>query len=240
MREYQLQAALEEVFHSGGARRPAYESIVGSGDNATILHYRENDGEMRGGELVLIDAGAELDYMAADITRTFPVDGRFTEPQRKLYGLVLNAHRAAIESVRPGRTLADVHEAAFSVIRDGLIELGWIDEASPQEEHDRAVRRYFMHRTSHYLGMDVHDVGPHQRDGQPLALEPGVVITVEPGLYVSRDDPVAPEEFWSTGIRIEDDVLVSPDGATILTSSVPREIDEIEALMAEGSGRSSR
>jgi Xaa-Pro aminopeptidase len=230
MREYELQAELEAIFRRGGSERVAYESIVGSGENATILHYRENRRQMESGDLVLIDAGAELGLMAADITRTFPVSGRFSEPQRKLYDLVLAAHSAALAEVRPKKTLEEVHGAAFDVIAKGLCELGWIDADLPQEERDRAVRRYFMHRTSHYLGMDVHDVGPYQKGGESLPLEPGVVITVEPGLYVSPGDERAPEAFWSIGIRIEDDVLVEGDGSRILTDAVPRTVPEIEAL----------
>lgn len=230
MYEYQLQAELESVFRHGGAPRVAYESIVGSGENATILHYRENNRRMRADELVLIDAGAELGYMAADITRTFPVGGKFSPQQRELYDLVLAAHAAAVEQARPGRTLDDVHQAAHDVLKQGLIELGWIDAAADAALQDTQLRRYFMHRTSHYLGMDVHDVGPYHVAGALLPLEPGVVITVEPGLYVSSGDEAAPEEYWNIGIRIEDDVLVEESGPRLLTGGVPRLPDEIEAL----------
>jgi Xaa-Pro aminopeptidase len=226
--EHDLAAELEHEFRRGGAKREAYESIVASGENATILHYRENDRTMLDGELVLIDAGTEVDYYAADLTSTFPVGTSFSPAQRHLYQLVLDAHRAALAVCKAGSTIELVHRAAFEVIRDGLATLGWISGSG--EELDRAAGRYFMHRTSHYLGMDVHDVGPYHAAGSALPLEPGVAITVEPGVYVARLDETVPEEFRGIGIRIEDDVVITHGEPLVLTGALPREVDEIEAL----------
>lgn len=226
--EWDLQTKLESVFREHGARRVAYSSIVGGGANGTILHYRENNQILRDGDLVLIDAGAEYDYYAADITRTFPVSGRFSEVQKRAYNWVLQAQEAAIAKARSGRTLDEVHEAAWQILVEGMVDLGLMkkDEADP-----RAVgMRYYMHRTSHYLGMDVHDVGPYFREGQPVRLEPGMVITVEPGLYVAEDDELAPVELRGLGIRIEDDVVITEGEAEILTGDVPKSVEEIEAL----------
>lgn len=226
--EHELAAELEHEFRRGGAKREAYESIVASGDNATILHYRENDRQMQDGELVLIDAGTEIDYYAADLTATFPVGTSFSPAQRHLYQLVLDAHRAALAVCRSGSTLETVHQAAFAVIRDGLATLGWI--AGSGDALDQAAARYFMHRTSHYLGMDVHDVGPYHAAGAALPLEPGVVITVEPGVYVAQNDETVPPEFRGIGIRIEDDVVITHGEPLVLTRALPREVSEIEAL----------
>lgn len=226
--EHDLAAELEHEFRRGGAKREAYESIVASGENATILHYRENDRQMNDGELVLIDAGTEVAYYAADLTSTFPVGATFSPPQRHLYQLVLDAHRAALAVCKAGSTLDLIHRAAFTVIRDGLSELGWI--AGTPEELDKGAARYFMHRTSHYLGMDVHDVGPYHAGGAALPLEPGVVITVEPGVYVAREDETVPAEFRGIGIRIEDDVVITHGEPLVLTRALPREIAEIEEM----------
>jgi len=226
--EHDLAAELEYEFRRGGAKREAYESIVASGDNATILHYRENDRRMLDGELVLIDAGTELGYYAADLTSTFPVGATFSPEQRHLYQLVLDAHRAALAVCRAGSTLETIHRAAFVVIRDGLAQLGWLSGAG--DALDQAATRYFMHRTSHYLGMDVHDVGPYHAAGAALPLEPGVVITVEPGVYVAQNDETVPREFRGIGIRIEDDVVITHGEPLVLTRALPREISEIEAL----------
>lgn len=236
--EHDLAAELEAEFRKGGARREAYESIVASGDNATILHYRENDRTMRDGELVLIDAGTEIGYYAADLTATFPVGGHFTSEQRHLYQLVLDAQKAAFAVCRPGKTIDDVHQAAFAIIRSGLLELGWVE--GEQADIDRATARYFMHRTSHYLGMDVHDVGPYQEKGAALPLEPGVVITVEPGIYVASDDVSVPEGFRGIGIRIEDDVVITHGEPLILTRAMPREVERIEELRRAARALTSR
>ncbi len=233
MAEYELQAELEHEFRRAGARREAYEPIVGSGENATILHYRDNNRAMKDGDLVLIDAGTEIAYQSADITRTFPVSGTFTPAQRKLYEVVLRAQAAAFELCVPGKTLGDVHQAARSVIQRQLAELKLI--GGDEEELDKGTSRFFMHKTSHYLGMDVHDVGPYYQKGELVPLEPGVVITVEPGVYVQQDDDSVPEEYRGIGIRIEDDVLITGGAPEVLTNSGPREVEEVEALCQSAS-----
>lgn len=230
--EYELAAKMDQVCRAAGAARVAYEPIVGSGSNATILHYILNRRRMEAGELVLIDAGCEYEYYAADITRTFPVDGRFREDQRQVYECVLNAQHAALAEVRPGATLEGIHRAAARELCVGLSRLGVL-EAPPDEALDsEAYKPFYMHKTSHYLGMDVHDVGPYHDAGAPLPLEPGVVLTVEPGLYFrpSVEGPAA--RFGGIGVRIEDDVVVTEGGYRNLTEGVPKEISAVEALCA--------
>lgn len=232
MMEWELQNVVESAFRKQGAERLAYDSIVGSGDNATILHYRENNCGMKDGDLVLIDAGAEKAYFAADITRTFPVSGRFSPAQARLYQGVLDAQTAAIERSVVGATLDEVHDAAWQILRATLEseQLISADELRDEEQLKKRVNRFYMHRTSHYLGMDVHDVGAYFEGKSPRALQAGVVITVEPGLYFASDDETVPPEIRGIGIRIEDDVLVTDDGPYVLTSGVPKTIEEIEAL----------
>ncbi|NOY93872.1 MAG: aminopeptidase P family protein, partial [Deltaproteobacteria bacterium] len=230
--EYEVEAEMLRVFRAGGAERVAYDSILGSGPNATILHYRKNARRMQEGELLLIDAGAELDYYAADVTRTFPISGRFTEPQRRLYELVLDAQLAAIESVRPGATLPQIHDVAAGVITAGLVELGLLQGEPEALMEEGAHKRFYMHRTSHWLGMDVHDVGAYTVAGAARPIEPGFVLTVEPGIYVAPDAE-APEEYRGLGVRIEDDLLVTPDGARNLTREIPKQVAELERLLAQ-------
>lgn len=229
--EYEVEAALSQAFRQAGAQRHAYSPIVGSGPNATVLHYRQNDRLMQDGDLLLIDAGCELDYYASDVTRTFPVSGRFDEPQRALYELVLAAQQASIDTVRPGATLEEVHQASVRVITAGLVDLGFfegpVDEAVEKERY----KPVFMHKTSHYLGMDVHDVGAYFSGGKPRPLEPGVVITVEPGVYVGAGVE-APEPYRGIGIRIEDDVVVTQNGCRVLSAAVPKSVQDIEAACA--------
>jgi len=230
MREWELQDVVENEFRRQGSRRVAYDSIVGSGVNATILHYRENASVMKDGELVLIDAGAEKDYLSADITRTFPVGGKFSEVQARLYQLVLDAQEAAIAMTVPGKSMDDVHQAASDVIEAGLEKEGLMEGISPT---DRAARKkrvssFFMHKTSHYLGMDVHDVGTYFLEGGVRPLAAGMVITVEPGLYFSPDDESVPEAFRGIGIRIEDDVIVTKGAPEVMTGDVPKTVEEIE------------
>lgn len=232
MSEWQLQNEVEAVFRAHGCRRVAYESIVGSGENATILHYRENTRVMEEGELVLIDAGAEKNYLAADITRTFPVSGRFSPIQARFYQFVLDAQLAAIEASQVGKTLEDVHQAALAVIVTALSGEGIIAaDASQEQVHERA-KRFFMHRTSHFLGMDVHDVVPVSSTER--ALQPGMVITVEPGLYFASDDETVSPELRGMGIRIEDDVLITARGPSVLTGGAPKTIAEIERACSAG------
>jgi Xaa-Pro aminopeptidase len=235
MKEWELQNVVESAFRAAGARRVAYDSIVGSGDNGTILHYRENDRDMQAGDLVLIDAGAELDYLAADITRTFPVGGTFSPVQKRLYEIVLRSQAAAIEKTVVGSTLEEIHEAARAILEEGLSAEGLLDGEEHQEVEARKKRvaHFYMHRTSHYLGMDVHDVGPYHSGGELRRMEAGMVITVEPGLYIAADDESVPLEYRGIGIRIEDDILVTSEGPTNLTGAAPKTVEEIEAACAE-------
>ncbi len=229
MYEYEIEAILRGIFRRFGSERPAYSPIVGSGPNATVLHYHRNDRRMQAGDLLLIDAGCEFDYYAADVTRTFPVSGTFTPAQRKIYQLVLDAQLASIELTRVGRTFDEVHAASVEVITRGLVELGLIEGPVETAISELRYKPYFMHKTSHYLGMDVHDVGAYFLAGKPRPLEAGMVITVEPGIYIAHNAPVA-EEYRGIGVRIEDDVLVTADGPLVLSESIPKRVDEIERV----------
>ena len=219
MHEYEVEALIEYVFHRNGAEHPGFPSIVGSGENAVILHYETNRRQMQDGDVVVMDIGAEYHGYSADVTRTVPVNGRFTPEQRSIYEIVLRAQEAGIQAVREGTPFGDVHRAAAAVVAQGLRELGLI-------ESDQEVRRFFMHGTSHYLGLYVHDVGT----GGPLL--PGTVITVEPGIYIAPAEDVDPK-WWNIGVRIEDDVLVTEAGAEVLSAGAPRTIADIEALMRQ-------
>jgi Xaa-Pro aminopeptidase len=229
--EYEVEAELLHAFRAHGCERFAYGPIVGSGPNATTLHYRKNDRRMEDGELLLIDAGAEHEYYAADVTRTFPVSGTFTKPQRIVYDLVLAAQEAAIAAVRPGATLDASHAAAVRVLATGLLEHGLLKGTLEEVLEQELYKPFYMHRTSHWLGMDVHDVGLYFVDGKARPLEPGFVLTVEPGLYISATAEVAPE-WRGIGVRIEDDLLVTADGAENLTAAIPKRADELERLLA--------
>jgi Xaa-Pro aminopeptidase len=229
--EYEVEAEILRVFRARGAERPAYGSIVGSGPNATILHHRRNDRQMQEGDLVLIDAGAEYGYYASDVTRTFPVSGRFSEPQRAIYGLVLDAQLAAIEAVRPGVAYMEVHDRAVQVLTDGLVRLGLIEGPTSEAIEQGRYKPYYMHRTSHWLGMDVHDVGAYFEEKKPRALAAGMVLTVEPGLYISKDAPV-PDKWRGIGVRIEDDIAVTVTGYRNLTADIPKGVDELERILA--------
>ena len=236
MSEQALEATFLAACAEQGARFQAYPPIVGGGANACVLHYVENAADLADGDLVLVDAGCELDGYASDITRTFPVNGRFSAPQRKLYELVLKAQLAAIGAVKPGKRWDAPHNAALKVLTRGLVDLGFIDgkpEDLPQLIRDEKYKPFYMHRTGHWLGMDVHDVGSYKTDGKWRMLEPGMVLTVEPGLYIAPDAAV-PAEYRGIGIRIEDDVLVTEEGQEVLSRDVPKEPDAIEQLMAEG------
>ena len=232
MMEYQLEADLLHTFIHGGARSPAYATIVGSGANGCILHYIENSVKMKNGDLVLIDAGAEYEYYAADISRTFPVNGTFSASQRALYDVVLDAQYAAIEQVQPGNHWNDPHEAAVKVMTQGLKNLGILKGTLKTLIKNEAYKRFYMHRTGHWLGMDVHDVGDYKVDTEWRVLEPGMTLTVEPGLYIPAGSKGVAKKWWNIGIRIEDDVLVTKNGHEVLSHGVPKEADEIEALMA--------
>ncbi len=232
MREYELEAELLYAFRKGGSEYPSYPPIVASGANACILHYTENDAVLKEGTLVLIDAGCEMDGYASDITRTFPVGRRFTGEQRALYDLVLAAHAAALTRLAPGREWPMAHDAAVAVLTQGLVDLGLLSGSVDGLIESGGYKRFYMHRTGHWLGLDVHDVGDYKVAGSPRVLEAGMVTTVEPGLYVSAADDI-PEGFHGIGIRIEDDVLITKTGYEILSAAVPRSAEDIEALRAE-------
>ncbi|RME33025.1 MAG: Xaa-Pro aminopeptidase [Gammaproteobacteria bacterium] len=234
MYEYQLEAEYLHEFMIHGARSPAYPSIVGGGANACILHYTENADRLKEGDLVLVDAGAEYDFYASDITRTFPVGGRYGKAQREVYELVLAAQKAAIARVKPGNHWNDPHDAAVRVITKGLVELGILKGQVRKLIQEQAYKRFYMHRTGHWLGMDVHDVGDYKIGGQWRLLEPGMVLTVEPGLYFPAGTRGLARRWWDIGVRIEDDVLVTKEGHEVLTEGVPKEAEEIEALMNGG------
>jgi Xaa-Pro aminopeptidase len=230
MWEYEVDAIFDYEFKKNGMVS-AYTSIVGGGENACILHYIDNNQCLQGGDLLLIDAGAEYHAYASDITRTFPVNGTFSEPQRQLYQLVLDAQKAAITAAIPGNHWDDPHQAAVQVLTQGLVDIGLLSGDVDQLIKDEKYRRFYMHKTGHWLGMDVHDVGDYKLDDAWRVLEPGMVLTVEPGLYISPADDID-EEWWNIGIRIEDDVLITRQGNEVLTGALEKEIDEIEALMA--------
>lgn len=236
MWEYQLQAEIEHECMMGGSPRPAYTAIVGGGKNACVLHYVENNQKLNDGDLVLIDAGAELEYYASDITRTFPVNGKFSEEQRVIYDLVLKSQYAAIDAVKPGAHWNEAHETVVQVLTEGLLELGLLKGDIDTLIEDEAYKEYFMHKTGHWLGMDVHDVGDYKVGGEWRVLEPGMALTIEPGIYISPDNMDVEEKWRGIGVRIEDDIVVTKDGCDVLTRDVPKEAAEIEALMQGGQG----
>jgi Xaa-Pro aminopeptidase len=230
--EYELMAEIVHEFRRHGADT-SYQPIVGGGANSCILHYIENNDVLRAGDVVLIDAGCEYACYASDITRTFPVGGHFTPEQRAVYDVVLEANLAAIAKVRPGNHWNEPHEAAVRVVTQGLIRLGLLKGRPAKLERDGAYRRFFMHRTGHWLGMDVHDVGDYKTGEAWRVLEPGMVLTVEPGIYIPRGARGVPKRLQGIGVRIEDDVVVTRNGAEVLSDGVPKDPDQIEALMAE-------
>ncbi len=251
LREYHLEAELLHEFRRHGSQYPAYTSIVAAGANACILHYRASDAELKPGQLCLIDAGCELDGYASDITRTFPADGKFTPAQRTLYDIVLAAQDAAVKVTKPGKRFTDPHDAATRVLAQGMLDVGLLAKAKHGTLDDvlasGAYRQFYMHRTGHWMGMDVHDCGDYTEPGSkpreekdalgqlvmkkpPRILRPGMVLTIEPGIYV-RPAKGVPKEFWNIGIRIEDDALVTANGCDLMTRGVPVKADEIEALM---------
>lgn len=232
MFEYQLEAEILHEFAIHGARYPAYNTIVGGGENGCILHYVENAASLQNGDLVLIDAGCEYQYYASDITRTFPVNGVFSPEQRALYELVLRAQEAAMKQIEPGNHWNAPHEASVRVLTEGLRDLGLLSGELDELIESSAYKTFYMHRVGHWLGMDVHDVGDYKVAGQWRLLEPGMVMTVEPGLYVAPDNDDVEAKWRGIGIRIEDDVVVTDSGHYVLTSAAPKTVEEIEALMA--------
>jgi Xaa-Pro aminopeptidase len=232
--EWEIEAALEQAFRRRGADGVAFATIVGSGPNATVLHYLENNRVMRAGELLLIDAGASWQRYNGDISRTFPVSGSFTPLQREVYDAVIAAHTGALAAVRPGGDFAAVHEAAVRALTEALLELGVLDGDLDELVGNEAYKPYYPHQTSHWLGLDVHDVGDYAIRGGPRPLAPGMVLTIEPGLYFPPDDEKAPAELRGVGIRIEDDVVVTDSGHEVLTAALPRTAAEVEALLTGG------
>jgi Xaa-Pro aminopeptidase len=231
--EYELEAVIDYTFRRRGATGPAYTTIIGGGPNACILHYVSNDQKLDDGRLVLIDAGCELEGYASDVTRTYPVGGRFEGPARAVYEAVLDAQRAALAMVRPGATLKQVHDASVRRLTENLVELGLLAGGADGLIESEAYKSYYMHQTSHWLGLDVHDVGAYTIDGRPRPLEPGIVFTVEPGLYVAPDDEKAEPRFRGIGVRIEDDVLVTHDGCEVLTAAIPKDPEDVEAWVQD-------
>ncbi|HEY0064753.1 MAG TPA: Xaa-Pro aminopeptidase [Telluria sp.] len=238
MFEYEIEAELLHEFRRNGAQAPAYTPIVAAGANACVLHYSSNNAQSRDGDLILIDAGCEFDSYAADITRTYPVNGRFSAPQKALYELVLAAQSAALAVIRPGALYTDMHDAAVRVLAQGMLDLGLLDKAAYADADavvaERAHQQFYMHGTGHWLGLDVHDAGAYRdarAEGKPSRpLQAGMVVTVEPGIYV-RPAAGVPEQYWHIGIRIEDDVLVTASGHTILSSAAPKTVADIERIM---------
>ena len=230
--EYEVEAELLYEFRRNGAQFPAYSPIVAGGANACVLHYVANDAPLHGGDLLLIDAGCELDGYASDLTRTFPVSGRFSGPQREVYEIVLAAQRAAMATVKPGASWIAPHDAAVRVLAQGMLDLKLVSGSLDAVLEKETYKRFYMHRTGHWLGLDVHDAGDYRRGGQWRPLAPGMTLTVEPGLYIRAADDV-PERLRNIGVRIEDDVLVTAQGCEVLTAEAPKLIEDIEALMRD-------
>jgi Xaa-Pro aminopeptidase len=233
MYEYELEALVEYVFRKSGATGVGYPSIVGSGFNTTILHYNTNNDRVKDGDLVLIDAGAEYNLFTGDITRTFPANGKFTKAQQAIYEVVLNANKSVIQMVKPGESFMKLHEHCVDVVTQGLIDIGLLSGSLKDNVEKKAYEKFFMHRTGHWLGMDVHDVGRYKLDDDWRKIEPGMVFTVEPGVYIAAGAENVPEEFFNIGVRIEDDVVVTQNGFEVVTAGVPKEPKEIEATMKE-------
>jgi Xaa-Pro aminopeptidase len=240
MYEFQLEAIVEGTFRERGASGTAYPSIVGAGFNSTILHYNTNRQQIHDGDLVLIDAGAEYQGFCGDITRTFPANGRFTRPQQAIYEAVLHANEEVIRLVRPGVSWTALHERAVEVLTDSLLSLGLLAGDRREAIEKGTYRRFFMHRTGHWLGMDVHDVGAYRTRDSWRILEPGMVFTVEPGLYFSPGTEGLLPEFANIGVRIEDDVVVTETGCEVLTSGVPKQVAEIEQIMRHAASAAVR
>ena len=241
MKEYEVEALIESIFRRHGSAGPSYTSIIGSGANATVLHYISNQGTLRDGDLLLVDAGAEYQGYASDITRTFPINGKFTQAQRDIYDLVLNTQMSCIDMVRPGVRLEDLKTHSIEMLTEGMVNLGLLKGEPAKLIEEKKYMQFYMHNLGHFLGIDVHDAGKYYFKGESRPAEPGMVMTIEPGLYISPDTSNIPEEFnkdipdkyLGIGVRIEDDVLVTQNGARVLTHKVPKDPGEIEALMAK-------
>lgn len=233
MYEYEVEAIIENIFRKNGASAPSYNSIVGTGVNATILHYVENDAQLKDGDLLLIDAGAEYKYYCGDITRAIPVNGKFSKAQKDLYEIVLEAELEAIKVAKVGNSFHSVHEKAVQVLTEGLVKLGFLQGAIDELIKDEKYRTFYMHNTSHWLGMDVHDVGKYYVNGESIKLKAGMLLTVEPGLYIQEGMQGVPEEYIGIGIRIEDDILITETGNEVLSQRVPKTVEDIEKMMCK-------
>ena len=241
MKEYEVEALIEAVFRKHGSLGPSYTSIIGSGANATVLHYISNQDTLKDGDLLLVDAGAEYKGYASDITRTFPINGKFSQAQREIYDLVLKTQKSCVEMVRPGVRLEDLKTHSIEMLTEGMVELGLLKGDPAKLIEEKKYMQFYMHNLGHFLGIDVHDAGRYYFNGESRPAEPGMVMTIEPGLYISPHTDRIPEAFnqdvpkqyLGIGVRIEDDVLVTENGARVLTDKVPKEADEIEALMAK-------
>jgi Xaa-Pro aminopeptidase len=231
VREYEIEALIEYIFRKQGGSAPAYTSIVGGGANATVLHYVNNDATLRDGDLLLIDAGCEYQGYASDITRTFPINGRFTSAQREIYKLVLQAQESCIEMTAPGVRIDELHQRSVEILTEGMVRLGLLQGDPQKLIEEEKYKQFYMHRLGHYLGIDVHDVGRYHLNGESRRLEPGMVTTVEPGLYISPQTKDIPEKYLGIGVRIEDDVLVTENGPRVLSGKAPKQVEEIEELM---------
>lgn len=232
MKEYEIEALIEYTFRKKGASGPAYNSIVGSGANATVLHYINNESTLQDGDLLLIDAGAEYGGYASDITRTFPINGRFTEAQRDIYDLVLKTQMACVERVRPGANVEELKDYSIELLTEGMVQLGLLKGEPKKLIEEEKYKQFYMHGLGHFLGLDVHDVGRYHIKDEARRLEHGMVMTVEPGLYIAPDTKDIPEKYLGIGVRIEDDVLVTEDDPRVLSSKAPKQVEEIEELMA--------
>ncbi|MGH8646330.1 MAG: M24 family metallopeptidase, partial [Gammaproteobacteria bacterium] len=232
LKEFELEAELLHEFMRNGSRTPAYPSIVAGGGNGCVLHYTANTDVLKEGDLVLLDAGAEYDGYASDITRTFPVNGRYSAAQKEVYEWVLEAQSAAIEKAKPGNHWYDPHQAAVRVLTKGLVEMGILKGRLAKLVKDEAYKPFYMHRTGHWLGMDVHDVGAYKLNGEWRMLEPSMVLTVEPGLYLRAGTKGLAKRWWDIAVRIEDDVLVTKNGNEVLSAEVPKTVAEVESWMA--------
>ena len=228
MGEMEVEASFTHSFRRGGGTGEAYNTIIAGGANACILHYIENNMELRDGDLLLIDAGCEYRYYACDVTRTYPINGRFTDPQRAIYEVVLAAQLDAIAASRPGATMTEVHAAATNRLARGLVDLGLIEGPVEKALEEKTYEPFTIHKTGHWLGLDVHDCGVYFLDGKPRPLEPGMVYTIEPGIYVREDDETVDAKWRGIGVRIEDDVLITPDGCENLTPGIPKSVEELE------------
>ncbi len=243
MNESQIEAIIEHYFRMNGAAGVSYNSIIGGGGNATILHYVENNALLRDGDLLLIDAGAQYQGYASDITRTFPVGGRFTKPQREVYDIVLDVEIACLEATKKGNTIKQRHELSIELLTEGMKKLGLLKGKTKDLIKKKAFMKYYMHGVGHFLGLDVHDAGRYFTDARAKNSRPfdaGMVLTVEPGLYIPPDDKSAPAKYRGIGIRIEDDVLVTEDGNVNLTAKCPKQVEEIEEIMNAGKAKSAR